>query len=346
MKTLVQESLAFIEEAFGKGSVALEGSCPLPAGLSLQVASSVEALGFQFLGTPGTLIVVSGLPKTQHVLALAAELKSLPAPRVFAIKEADKELAGLLVANDVAHIIPGRKLFIPELGLLFKNAPARQERWRAQNATRLSATGRQAITCALLVTDTPWQQPWKPMELRVLLQKLLPQAGLSAASHTRLLAELVDLGFGESTSGGPHKRFSFFERDELWRRLLQVQAETILRKVRLNELPHNPVYAGNQALSRLSRLRLTEDEPIEIALSQKEFDSLPHVDGRTIPARFYAQIWRNQPALTKRKNGEQCVNIVDLALTKRNTNDPREREVLYELLQAENLSPEPLMETL
>jgi len=346
MKTLVQVSMAFIEEAFGKGTVALEGICPLPAGLSLQTTSSVEAFAFRFLGTTGTLIVISGLPKTQHVLALAAELKSLPAPRVLVLKEADKELAGLLVANDIAHIIPERKLFIPELGLLFKNAPARHERWRAQNATRLSATGRQVITCALLVTDTPWQQAWKPMELRELLHKLLPHVGLSAATHTRLLAELVDLGFGESTSGGPHKRFSFFERDELWRRLLQVQTETILRKVRLNELPPNPVYAGNHALSRLSRLRLTEDEPIEIALSQKEFDSLPRVDGRTIPSRFFAQIWRNQPAITTRKNGEQCVNIVDLVLTKKNTTDPREREVLYELLQAANLSPEPLMETL
>ena len=344
MKTLSEASLVFIEEAFGANTVNLEGRRPLPPGVSLQTQATVEAYGFRFLGNPATLLAVAGAPKGQQILSLAEELKALPVPLVFAFQDADKELPGLLVTRDIAHIIPGQRLFAPSLGLLYKSAPKRKERWRLRSAAQLSATGRQVVSCALLKRDEPWQQHWKLMDLRLLLQKLLPGVGLSPASHTRLLAELVDLGFGEVEGGGPHKRFAFAERDELWRRLLLVETETVLHRARLFELPRSPVYAGSQALARLSRLRLRDDEPIELAMAQKEFESLPRVDGRTLPPRILVQIWRNPPALLAQKNGEQCLNIIDLALTKRNTPDAREREVLYELLEEQNLSTAPLME--
>lgn len=344
MKTLPEESMAFIAEAFGPDSVRLEGRRPLPSGLSLQTQTTVEAYGFRFFGAPATLLVVAGAPKGQQILALAEKLKELPAPLVFAFHATDKELPGLLVTRDIAHIIPGQKLFAPSLGLLYKSAPKRQERWRTRNAAQLSATGRQVVSCALLKGTEPWQQHWKPMELRLLLQKHLPGASLSPASHTRLLAELVDLGFGESEGGGPQKRFAFVEREELWQRLLLVETETVLRRSRLAEIPPNPIYAGNQALSRLGHLRLNEDETIELAMSQKDFDSLPSIDGRTLTPRILVQVWRNAPALLAEKNGERCLNVIDLALTKRHSPDAREREVLYELLQENNLSPALLME--
>lgn len=343
---IVQESLAFIAEAFGRDSVELEGSCSLPSGLPLQTLASVEAYACRFLGSQATLIVVKGSPSTQQVLALVDQLKSLPAPRVFSFKEIEKELAGLLVAHDVPHLVPGRKLFIPQFGLLYKDAPDRRERWRAQRAARLSATGRQVITCALLRRNIDWQQDWKPMELRVVLHGLLPEVGLSPATHTRLLAELVDLGFGESMGGGPHKRFAFVDRVELWRRLLQTQTDTVLRRVRLSQLPANPVYAGAQAFSRLSRLRLSPDEPIELAMSQRQFEALSSAAVPSSSAHILVQIWRNTPALPVLTNGELCLNVIDLALTTRHSADPREIEILHELLLAENLSPTPLTETL
>jgi hypothetical protein len=152
------------------------------------------------------------------------------------------------------------------------------------------------------------------------------------------------LGFGESEGGGPQKRFAFVEREELWQRLLLVETETVLRRSRLAELPPSPIYAGNQALSRLGHLRLNDDEAIELAMSQKDFDSLPSIDGRTLPPRILVQVWRNTPALLAQENGVLCLNVIDLALTKRHSPDAREREVLYELLQKHNLSPALLME--
>ncbi len=344
MTILVEKTLDFAKKAFGEGSFSLDGASIALPKLSLHVRSNLEVRRFRFHEHPGVLVAITGPTNATQILALAHQLQDLAQPLIFAFESADKETAGLLVAHRVAHIIPGHRIFAPALGLLYKQVAAQKEQIRTHQASRLSATGRQVVSCAILVPSTPWTDALKPKDLRVTLQKLLPDASLSPASLTRVLSELRDLDFGYFEGAGPYKRFHFHERDVLWQQLLRVETETVIQLVRIKHVPKDAVYAGNHALARITQLRLGQNEPTEIALSQKDFASVPHNKKKSEDAQIIIQIWRNRPALLIEKNGERCLNIIDIALSKRSTVDPREREMIADLLRQHQLNPASFLE--
>jgi hypothetical protein len=339
MITLTEKTLDFAKKAFGEGAFSIEDACLALPKLSLRVRSSLEVRRFRFQDHPGTLVAVAGSTNATQILSLAHQLQDLPSPLIFAFESADKETPGLLVAHRIAHIIPGNRIFAPALGLLYKQVAEQKEQIRTHQTSQLSSTGRQVVSCAILVPGKLWTDALKPKDLRVTLQKLLPYASLSPASLTRVLSELKDLDFGYFEGAGPYKRFHFHERDVLWQQLFRVETETVIQRVRIKHSPKHVVYAGNSALARITLLRLGESEPTEIAMSQKDFATRPLSKKHSEDSNIIVQIWRNRPALLIEKNGERCLNIIDIALSKRSTVDPREREVIADMLRQHQLNP-------
>jgi hypothetical protein len=344
MATLIEKTLDFAGKAFGEGVFSIGDAYQSLPKISLQVRASLEVRRFRFQDYPGTLVAVAGTTNATQIFSLAHQLQDFPQPLIFALESVDKVTPGLLVAHRIAHIIPGHCIFAPELGILYKRVAERRVQVRTHQASQLSATGRQVVSCAILVPGDQWTGALKPKDLRVTLQKLLPDASLSPASLTRVLSELKDLDFGYFEGGGPHKRFHFHERDALWRQLFRVETETVIQRVRINVLPKHVVFAGNQALARVAPLRLDKNEPIEIAMSQKEFALGLHSKVYSEASHIIVQIWRNRPALLIEKNGEFCLNIIDIALSKRSSVDSREREVIAEMLRHHQLNPASFLE--
>lgn len=344
MTTLIEKTLDFAKKAFGGGAFSIEETSITLPKLPLHVRSNLEARRFRFHEHPGTLVALTGDTNAVHILELTHQLQNLAQPLIFAFESADKETPGLLVAHRIAHIIPGKRIFAPELGLLYREVAEQKKQARNHQTSRLSATGRQVVSCAILAPNEPWSTAWKPKNLRVTLQKLLTNASLSPASLTRILSELVDLDFGYFEGAGPHKQFYFHERDFLWQQLLRVETETVIQRVRINQAPKDVVYAGNHALARITSLRLNDNEPTEIAMSQKDFAAHSHNKTHSEDKHIIVQLWRNRPALLIRTNAEHCLNIIDIALSKRSTVDPREREVIADLLRQHQLNPASFLE--
>lgn len=332
----------YLKEIYGADSIAMAPESPPFEWIPLIWQMSMECYEFRFFGKEFVLALILTKPTLKQLIDLDASFKSrLKVPYIFAFEADSPQIHSLLAARDINYLIPGNRIFAPKLGVAYQEMPTRPERRQQKIATRLSSVGRMVVGGIINETApkemrSRWERPIKYHDLL----SFFPCNSFSAATFTRVFQQLQELKFGEFVGQGPQKQFQFAPRSELWEQLFVCETETVLHVSKeysfaLDQFTLPFLYTGNSALSYLGNL----DEPIipQIAVEHSEFckwldNSEPFVEPEQ---RTLVQVWRHLPIgfFGTQTLKSRCLNPIDLALTKYNTSDPREREVLSEIIR-------------
>jgi hypothetical protein len=309
---------------------------------------SMEVADLSFFGRPFTLAALLVKPTLKQLVDLNATFaRHLNNPYFFAFECEDSTMISLLAAQDIPHLIPGKRLFAPELGTFYQNTPSRTERRQQRVASRLSSTGRTIVSLAIIESTQPeqratWTKPIKHHCLKEYLEKNCTNEPFSPSTFSRIFQQLCTLGFGDFVGKGPQKSFQFKPRDELWRQLFLCEVETVLQATTIfYPIEHLAkeikfLYTGTSALAYCGNL----DHPIipQIAVERSEFLNWKNSNTKAANGKkIFVQLWRHLPAKSVGVSLQECINPIDLALTKHKTQDPREREVLAEILASYDL---------
>lgn len=229
-----------------------------------------------------------------------------------------------LIERKIPFIIPGNQLYLPDLGIDFREHLRKVGEKRAT----LSPSAQVAVLAFLLGKTPP--EPWTATSLAKVL-------GFTKMTSSRVSDELEGQELIEVRTGGREKLIHFKGRGrELWERARSVMRSPVQRRVYVEtaELPYGEI-AGLSALSELTMIaapgRSTK------ALTSREWKSLQvDADLRIVPppsadlAPFELEIWRYDPRLLSQSG---VVDPLSLFLSLEGTNDERVEGALDELLE-------------
>lgn len=360
----LEACINYLREAFGQDAIVPTPEHPPFEWLSMTWQMSMEVYELRFFGQEFVLAVLLTKPTFKDLIGLeTAFRRNLKIPFAFAFEENESLVSGLLAAHDVPHLIPKHRLFFPALGMLYREQQNRRERRCEKTESRLSkvrlsSAGRVILEKIIDDSREPerrhvWENPIQHQSLKGMIPMdvdgihgALPS---SPAALTRVFQQFEDLGLGNFVGHGPRTRFQFRPRWELWRQLVRSEVETVLNEKKIKvacpvekiSIPF--VYAGSSALAHLGCL--TEPAVSKIAVMRSAFLNWPSSEQQQfegIPVDV--QIWRYLPPSRMGHGGRPCLAPMSLALTMRQTEDPRERAILSELLENEDLDPSYLWE--
>ncbi len=253
---------------------------------------------------------------------------------------------GVLVRMGIPHIVSGGSIYAPELGVAYGRLPPEP----VEKVTRQSIS-----PVALKLTAAFLLRPEYFTEGTTLsdLQQKLTKAGysLSKATLSRSFQQLMSLDLVECIGTGPHKRMYFKDRSDIWSRLVQIPAETVVRKIETSLEPPKGklmVYSGDSALAVLSEI--AEPQAFTYAMSISTYRKWKESRGNMRPvwkqsakelslSQSVIELWREDPTFLQEQG---CVNSIELALSLRNHPDERVQIVVAEILRQHGLDSDLL----
>ncbi len=229
-----------------------------------------------------------------------------------------------LVEQKIPFIVPGNQMYLPILGIDFREH-FRKPR-RTQSELRPSS---QAVLIHALLVDTEDLSP----------TALATKLGYSAMTISRALDELEAAGVGESlaTGRGRGRRLRLGDsRHDVWKK-----AEPLLRSpVRNRDAIHladsrdlpGPI-AGLSALARYSML--AEPRNMVVAVSREDWKSLQQRDAVALAMpdeedALTVEVWTYAPTFFA---SDGCVDRLSLYLSLRDTTDERVQAALDQILE-------------
>lgn len=228
-----------------------------------------------------------------------------------------------LIRQKVPFIVPGNQMYLPTLGVDFR------EHFRRVPRARVTLTPA-AQTLLLSVLHGRLESPLTPEACARSLR-------YSAMSMSRAFDELESAGLGETARSGRHRVLELGEQGrDLWSMALRLLSTPVKRRV-FALIPVEPnaalKTAGLTALARLSALAAPVIDVVAVdgsnwrkLSSRPGFARLPHPEEGCVEV----EIWKYPPELLA---GKEVVDCLSLYLSLRDTDDERVEAALEEMME-------------
>jgi hypothetical protein len=239
---------------------------------------------------------------------------------------------GVLVRMGIPHVVSGIAIYAPELGIAY-GRPLTDTSVSHETNEKLLPLGLKVIAWFLLKPDF-----FGEAFTLVALQKRMMQLNhpVSLSTLSRVFRQLEGFELIRVSGGGRTRSLCFEERNAVWKKLLQLEVETIARRVEETFLPPdnlNWVYSGDSALAKISELSEPKVTTIATSISNyrkwKENEKKSHTIENWGQPVLKIELWREDPTFLSQ---DQCINPIELVLSLRKENDPRIRLVVAEVL--------------
>ena len=251
-----------------------------------------------------------------------------------------------LLKGRIPHMTSTGSIFAPELGVIYKDKIASSEK-KFEYTERLTALA-QKLAAAYLIDENFF----KKHDTFSALAKYLSKNGYSKSisSISRAFQQLAQVKILKFEGNGPHKCPIFYNRDVVWSRLLELEAETVIKKTGEFYFPEKKkyhwVYSNDSALSRISDLNHPNIEII--AMNNVEFKKWKQEgENGTAISNFggspgvIIEVWRDDVEFLSKQD---CLNPIELALSLRRTREPRTQLALSKVIDEVGLNSKLLWE--
>ena len=318
-----------------------------PVNLPIWMNDAAHYATFPYHVTTGKIQVTLIIPKKEipfekviNLYRVFSRMESGPA--LILADDLNPKVRGVLVRMGIPHVVTSHVIFAPNLGVTYRKLKDLSDEITAQKP--LSAIGLK-LTAAYLLQPHYFKNNPTLSEI----QERLKQQGkysLSVATLSRAFQELQKFELIEMIGRGPNKRAHFKEREQTWKRLLEIPVETVVRQIETRNLPSKSiesVLSGDSALGKLSDLIQPDSQTIALSLatyrkwkiSQNESQNpkLKSIDWNTPPHTI--ELWREDPLFLQEKG---CINIIQLVLSLRSHRDERVQIALSQILENHKLS--------
>ncbi|MCO5144175.1 MAG: hypothetical protein M9962_13890 [Oligoflexia bacterium] len=289
------------------------------------------------------LIVPSSVFSFDQITNLYAVLiKADEVPKLILADSMSTQLRGGLIRGHVPHIYRDEMIFAPFMGVAYKKIA---EKYEKTNYKRIWGVALRLAVCYLLRPNF-----FDKQASLIKLEKDISSIGLvySRMHLSRAFRQLVEADLVMTKGLGPNKRYVFNEREEVWERILSMDVETYNKKISEYYFPSQDyVFSGDSALAKISDL--TEPKVTTIAMSIEKYNKWKKgKKTASVPFGDFGQpsleieLWSGDPEVLKSK---ECINVVDLSLSIRDSQDSRVRIAVTELLEKINLKADLLWRT-
>lgn len=251
-----------------------------------------------------------------------------------------------LLKGRIPHVTSNGSIFAPELGVIYKEKIASSER-NFEYTERLTPLA-QKLAAAYLLNENFF----KKQETLSSLAKYLNKSGYSKSisSISRAFQQLAQVHILKFEGNGPNKYPVFYGREIVWSRLLELETETVTKKIGEFYIPdrdkYHWVYSNDSALSRISDLNNPSIEII--AMDSAEFKKWKQEGEQGSPRGDFGarpgviiEVWKDDVGFLSRKD---CLNPVELALSLRRTREPRTQLALSKVIDELGLESNLLWE--
>lgn len=248
---------------------------------------------------------------------------------------------GTLVRLHIPHVVKGHSIYSPELGVKYRSI-AKPDPQPKQFRPTLSVTAVKIATHYLLNpknenevhTLSEWQSQ---------LKKTYSDAP-SLSTCSRAFSELMQSELVEVSTLGTAKQIRFYDRKQVWERLVTACPILIERKYKTSNLPkdeplvHLFLLAGETALAKMSDLNEPINKTIAIdswhwrmwEKSGKNPPQAPALDTQAV----HVEVWElGALSYPRNERYSDCVNPIMLALSLRGSMDPRIQSAIQEMLE-------------
>jgi len=245
--------------------------------------------------------------------------------------ELNPKFRPLLVKFRIPFIYKNKIIFAPQLGLVSNELHKYKEKHPSINATSFDKELHPLsvkLVAAYLCTQIPQQ-----ISLKALYQLLITQGvRLSLSKLSKILNELIELGFMEALGRGPHKEFRFKEQKEVWEILLTTNKT---KQMSIHYSHYSPkdeqtyILAGESALAEYSDL--ASPNTLTIAVDSSTFRNMLQ---KKIPLTHHEteiiiQVWKEDPKLF---SINKKINPIELYFSLKDMQDERIQLALKQML--------------
>ncbi len=251
-----------------------------------------------------------------------------------------------LLKGRIPHVTSTGSIFAPELGVIYKEKIASSER-NFEYSERLTALA-QKLAAAYLVDENFF----KKQDTLTSLAKYLNKNGYSKSisSISRAFQQLAQVEILKFEGNGPNKYPVFYSREIVWSRLLDLEAETVIKKSGEFYFPdknkYHWVYSSDSALSRISDLNNPSVEII--AMDSAEFKKWKAEGEHGAPVGNFGarpgviiEVWRDDVGFLSKADS---LNPIELALSLRRTREPRTQLAISKVIDELGLNSSLLWE--
>ncbi len=243
--------------------------------------------------------------------------KRYPDSLVLVFQNCSKEFCRLLVKAGISFVVPGRQLFIADKFLMFQEDKFQKNENPAQSYF------------------SPWAQVillyyllHKENENILQFQTLLADLKINKVYLSRSAKELERANLAKICANGRNKFLLFDgDRKKTWQSALPYLSSPVAKKVRIESINGDFLYAGISALSEYTNLN---DDPSKCFAAYKGnfvFDK-----GKvTSFSGDYIELWKYDPALLAPYRN--CVDKLSLYLSLRKEEDPRIKSELDDMMR-------------
>jgi hypothetical protein len=233
----------------------------------------------------------------------------------FVLPEASKSFLKKLIQENIAFIIPGKQIFLPDKYVFLNNAPDMMPKVKKN-----FSPWTQVILLYYLLHSELDQE----VDFGYWLDKLR----LHKVYLSRHAQELEQAGLAEVVPGGHGKSILFlWNRRELWEKAREYLVSPVQKRIRVNEISSSLLYGGISALSHYSNLGENDYPTYAIykKLFKKEGFEQQEFEGPEV------EIWKYDPRLLTMDG--QFVDPLSLYLSLENDDDPRVEGELHRMLK-------------
>ena len=239
---------------------------------------------------------------------------------------------GGLVHMGIPHVVSDTAIYAPQLGISYKQLRAAPSIYESRE--RLLPLGLKMVAWYLLMP----RLLSGPLTL-LALQKLTVESNypISLSTLSRAFRQLEEFELIRISGGGRTRSLHFEERLSLWKKLSQLEIETVVRTV--DEFYDPPedltwVYSSDSALAETTELNKPKITTIATSIFNyrkwKEDRQRHQARGNWGEPVLTIELWREDPAFLAQN---RCLNPIELALSLRKENDPRIRLAVNEMLK-------------
>lgn len=227
-----------------------------------------------------------------------------------------------LVQQKVQFVVPGNQLYLPDLGIDFRE----YFRQPAKAVTAFSPATQALLIAALLRKD--WQAEWRPAEA-------IAELGYTAMTLSRAARELTAADLVTTCQDGRVRSFQMkYPPDQIWERARPFLRDPVKRSVWVNNATRakspQPPLAGLSALAFYSIV--TEPSRPIYAVSTAQWKLAERAGIETLPESHPEtsqwQIWSYAPNLLKQ---DKVVDPLSLTLSLQDDSDDRVQQALADL---------------
>lgn len=228
-----------------------------------------------------------------------------------------------LIQRQIAFIVPGKQLFLPEFYIDIRERA--QHKPTIRNSESLLPSAQFLIIYHILHRNENWKLEGQP------LKAIAERLGYTAMGITKAVENLKNLDLIE-VARGKEKSFRFrLQRDELWRTLEKQNLLTnpVLKKIFVDERPEGTYMLGSSfsALPEYTDMNPTNQE--YYAIGKKEFydkkEKMKLVNANNQDGPYCIEIWKYDPMplVGGFENEESVVDPLSLYLSLKESHDER-----------------------